>query len=375
MTKKPAETSTTAADPVAAARAEVERLAASEFGIALLLGERAKESAGLRADRGDQVLDAADPAAAARASGQRVAAMLEEGEALADASRRASDRRRAAILALFAAEADEREKQADELEAEATKLQAESERLRAAVAEHDDWQYFPAAGRDGDGRYFAAALHNNGEFRVVDARGPIFTRKFAAAISLRREAEQLRLTKTPQQAGMIEGDSADELIEKLYSDPMRIGPPIGEIQAWAESAIAKERGRRSRIDSTGAEFVPVDAPMKLHLEFRNGAIDAASSGIVREEEIAQADPYLHLDRAVQVEPEELGDPEFATRVVRRSSAERSPFATGPTKAEVEREAAATGEPLEDVARRLGATFDSAAEIRDVDVDSVELEVG
>src|ERR1700682_2441556 len=93
------------ADPAADARAEVDRLNDAELRFAMLYRSKAEELAGVRAQRGDQVLDAANPEGAARAAGQRASVMREELETLADASRRARERRQQAIPAVFNAEA------------------------------------------------------------------------------------------------------------------------------------------------------------------------------------------------------------------------------------------------------------------------------
>lgn len=367
MPKKLTETATTDADPVAVARAEVEKLNGLEYGHALLYRQRAKEVAGERAGRADAILDAKDPVAAARESARQVSSFTEELAGLAEAADRARERRHAAIPAVFLAEAEAKEREADALEADATRLQTESAELRAELERHDEWGYLPAQGQV-EGTYYSPVPHGNGEFRAIDARGPLFARKLAAALSLRLEAAAHRL-KTPQKAGLIEADSVDDLFTAVHADAIRIGPSVAEIVSWSEQAVEKERRRRERSHSGADGFLPADAPMKLHLEWREGVIDRASSGVVREEKIVQVDPYHHLGGAQQVNPEDIGEPELGgERVARRSSASRSPHETGPTKEEIEREAAATGEPIEDVARRLGATLDAAAELVAVGTD-------
>jgi hypothetical protein len=277
-------------DPVGRARAVPSRLNTQELGMALLYRQKAAELAAERAKRGDQVLDASDPTVAARDAGRRVTAMLEELEALADASRRARERRLSSIPAVYQAAAAERERRAGELEAEATKLEAESRKLREALEAHDQWAYFAAEGVV-DGRPFSTVPHNNGEFRLVDARGPVFKQRLTEARILRAEAEQHRLRK-PEQAGMWEADTVEDLLAAVHVDPMRIGPPIDAIVAWAEAAIEKERRRRERMaNNVQDDFVPRDAPTRLHLEWRSGVIDEAGSRIVRPELGAQVAAY------------------------------------------------------------------------------------
>jgi len=277
MTKKSIDSPTAIADPQLA-RAEVERLNSQEMSLGIAYQQKAAELLAVRSERGDEVLAAADPAAAARDSGRRVTGLLEELEALADASKRARERRLEAIPAVFALEADEQERQAEEVELEAARLEAESIRLREVLERHDDWGYFPAEGKV-EGRYFPAVLHGAGEFRVVDGRGPIFKRKLDAAKALRREAATHRL-KTAHQAGMIEADTLEELFAAVHSDALRVGPMVDSIVAWAEKATEHERRRRQRLVSTADGFVLASAPMRLHLEWRNGAIDTSGSRIL-----------------------------------------------------------------------------------------------
>ena len=96
MSKKATNEPAPIQDPVETARAEVERLNTQELHFALMYRQKAVDLAGVRSERGDQLLAADDPATAARESGRRVSAMLEELESLADASKRARERRLAA---------------------------------------------------------------------------------------------------------------------------------------------------------------------------------------------------------------------------------------------------------------------------------------
>lgn len=75
-------------------------------------------------------------------------------------------------------------------------------------------------------------------------------------------------------------DSVEDLISAVHSDAMRIGPSAAEIIEWVEQAIEKERRRRAGTHSTEDFYTPSDAPMRLHLEWRNGTIDQAGSHIV-----------------------------------------------------------------------------------------------
>ena len=310
--KKTADTSTTVVDEPNDPRALVDSLNAEELEFALLYRSKSHELGALRAERGDQLRAATDRAGAARDSAQRVSVLLNELEGFADASKRARELRLAAIPAVFAAEAADKERQATELEVESARLEAESIKLRKALEKHDDWGYFPAEGKVED-RYFAAVLHGAGEFRVVDARGPLFKRKLDAARALHREAAAHRL-KTAHQAGGGEADTVEELFSTVHSDAMRVAPAVDAIVAWAEKAMQLEQRRRDRDG-----FTPANAPMRLHLEWRNGAIDTSTSRVGQSAALEQASPYLDngaprekpidfaLSHAVDVDPDDLED--------------------------------------------------------------------
>jgi hypothetical protein len=338
MSKKTADAPTMVADPVESARAEVVRLNDQELRLAMLYRQKAGELAGVKAERGDQVLAAADPAGAARKAGQHVSVLLEELESFADASRRARELRLAAIPAVYQAEASEKERQSEQLEAEATKLEAESGRLRAALQRHDDWPYVPAAPVIPERMI---GEQRGGASVIVDARGPRHERLRWDAKALRTQAGQGRY-KVAHQAGSLQADTLEELLGDVHSDAMRVGPPIDAIVSWSEKAIENERRRRARLTSTADSFVPADAPMRLLLEWRGGVIDQAQSRVIQPEPPEVAWPLDPRPAVATPAAKPAPDPRV-----------RSPFATGPTAYEIRREAAATGKPVEEIAAAWG----------------------
>jgi hypothetical protein len=329
-------------DPVAAARAEVVRLNDQELRLAMSYRAKSAELADVRLARGDQVRGAADPAGAAQESARRVIAIREELEALADGSRSARERRLAAIPAVFEAEASAKERQAELLEVEGAKLEAESKRLREALERHDDWGYVAAPAKI-DGRYFQTIPDGGGAFRQVDVRGPGFMRRLSAARASRQEAAEHRLKK-PHQAGSVEADTVEDLLAAVHTDATRVGPPIDAIIAWSEKAIEDERRRRAHTASTEYGFVPVDAPMRLLLEWRAGVIDQTQSHVM------QPEPSEVTAWPVDRAPAAAAP---AEKVRRRPESSRLPHDTSATPAEIAREAAATGESIEEVAKKFG----------------------
>ncbi len=279
MTKKAAASRVQDTDPVAAARAEVERLNAAELKFAMLFREGSEALASIRAKRGRQVLDADDPSGAAGAINQRIRAAEDELAAMVEAAGEARRARLPAIEAFIEVEAAAKDREAQQLEALASKLEAESDRLRKVLESHDDWGYCAAQALV-DGHYVPAVAHGGGEFRVFDARGPRYARLRSDAQNLRTQAAQDRFRKA-HQAGSVEADDLAGLLTVVYADPMRIGPPIDAITQWVERATETERRRRSRI--AGGDGFLSAADVRLHLEWRAGAVDDAQSRIVPRE--------------------------------------------------------------------------------------------
>ena len=265
-------------DPVAAARAEVERLNDAELRLSMAYRLKADSLGVLKAARGDAVLDAQDADKAAHESARQVSTLEQELEALADGAHRARERRLVAIPAVFAAECDQQEQRASAMQGEADKLEAESDRLRAALEQHDDWGFCPAQGKI-DGRYVSAVMRST-EYRVVDARGPRFMRLRGEAQALKSQAAQGRF-RVAHDAGSLEAGSLEELVETLFSVAMRIGPSVDSIISWIEQVRDKEQRRRSRTHSTQDGFVPSDTPMRLHLTWQHGVIDQVQSWVVQ----------------------------------------------------------------------------------------------
>jgi hypothetical protein len=343
MTKKNGIT----ADAVAAARHHVEELNAAELNFALLSRSKAAEAATERAQRGDRILAATDPGGAAQVSGRRVAELAEEQAAMVDASKRARERRIAAIPSVYKAEADLLESEALSLEAQASELKTKSDELRKALEEFDGCSYAPVR---------PVPTMGNGGLTVVMVRQPRYMTLRQQAEAKRAAAAQLRV-KEPHDAGMVEADTVDDLLSGVYSDPLRIGPPADAMITWAEQAADKERRRRARFQTTAANYVPVDSPMTWQLEWRNGTLDAARSSVLLSEPEPQGETEAETYRRADRERFEAANDR------RRAEAEsyrpindgRSPFDTSATPDEIAREAAATGKSIAQVAAEFAAS--------------------
>jgi hypothetical protein len=264
VTKTKTKTTTTLVDdPVAAARSVVDQMNQQEVRLALMILRKSTELSGVKAARGDAVLDADDPDGAARESGRQVAALKEELDALAAAAVQARGRRIAALPGLFATEAAALEAKATAMEADAAAKKAESDRLLAAVEEFNDWGFVPAQARV-DGQYVAVVMRST-EYRVVDARGPVYQRLLGDAQALRTQAAHHRF-KVAHRAGAVGADSIEDVISVVHSDAMRIGPSAADIIAFVESHTA------------GA--VNTTDPLRIHLVW-DGIIDPAQSRVAQ----------------------------------------------------------------------------------------------
>jgi hypothetical protein len=266
-------------DPVDAANAEVGRLAALERDFARQRQAKAGELAKLVSEGGDQVVDAAlsgDQDAVTRGLGRRVADLRGEVDALDAAGASTRRRRREAIPRVREAQAAAAEGRAAKLEAEADEHQRENDRLLAALEEHAGCRYAPAQPVL-DGPVTGPGL---GSVRVVVYGAPRFQVLRDEAAGLRRTAAELRRQQTIAH-GTANGVGIEALIEAVLSDPMRIGPAIGDLVRWSLEVEERERRRRARVANVdNAERVLADRSVAvgLHVTWRGGEIVAAESG-------------------------------------------------------------------------------------------------
>jgi hypothetical protein len=261
-------TETAPADPVALARAEVQRLNDSERELAKLYRVKAAELLAARSKRGDDVLAANDPGAAARDSSRQITVMVEELAALADAAAAARRQRMVAIPRVFAVEADDLDRQAAQHISDAAANEAAVREALKAVETIADCPYVPQPPRAPD-RAVGAGQQGVGSIAIFNRPVPLFQRMRMRAEGLRLEAAQRRLNES-HKAGSVDADGLEQLVELVFSDPMRVGPSVDEISSWHENAVAKVRKRRQQLE---LEDVPANV---LHLEWVNASIVSSS---------------------------------------------------------------------------------------------------
>jgi len=258
-------------DPVARAHERVVEINGQEFRISGgMFSQTAGELAELRSKRGHIVRIAGDPDAAAGEISAQVRALEVKLEALAQAAAAARNERLEAIRALHNAQADELEYRAAALEAKATENEDAVRERRKDLAKIAGCEFVTKLELVRAQRL--AGLLDGGTPSM-----PIFDTLREEAKAFHRRAAEARLQE-PNRAGSIEGNSLDDLLATIYSEPARLGPSVESAGAWFEQTAAKERAGRGRVDS-GDTFVPVDAPMRFRLTWARGEIVPAESGV------------------------------------------------------------------------------------------------
>jgi hypothetical protein len=283
MGKRKAAAQTQAVDAVAVARAEVVHLRDLERDFAAQRQAKAAELAELVSHGGDQVVDAVkggDQEAVTRGLGKRVAELRGEIDTLDAASDSTRRRRRQAIPQVREAQALAAERIAEQLEAEAAQHQRDNDRLLAKLEEHAGCRYEPARpavpGQPPPltDEQRARGLVPAAGLQIVVVGAPKFQILRNDATVQRHTAAALRRQVTIEN-GTVEGVGIEAIIDGVLADPMRIGPPIGEVISWAQEVEANERRRRIRREHGGRHAVghaDPGGPIGLRLSWRAGAI-------------------------------------------------------------------------------------------------------
>lgn len=261
-------------DPVATARAEVDRLLGLELDLSRQRDEAAAALPTLEAAVGGEVLDGGD----VRAITARVAEARAVVDALDRAIATARDRRAEAIRAVFAQEAGALFAAAAAKRAEAEGRAGRTAVLLAQLEEHEGIAYVPVA----PDRYQAGLGEGRtgGEINVVSRPIPITDALLVEADDLERRA---RSPRDVTRHGYLEGDSIEELITGTTSDPMIIGPAIAATRAWAERGLAEIAAAIARVEARRGTFEArawgAGRPVRFRLYWGAGEINADSSSI------------------------------------------------------------------------------------------------
>jgi hypothetical protein len=234
-----------AADPVEAAKAEVERLHRAELDLSDKRMALAASLGSLEAEAGVATLDTflAGEGTGADTT-RRLLAARAEVDALDAAIAEARTRRRGAIRAVWLAEAAAIREQAAPLRAEADAREPRTRELLAALLEHEGIDYAPA--RPGMG---SLPLGDQ-----VGGAPHVVIRRIGRTDSLRIRANDLEAqaaaveAREMQDRGAISGNSAEAIIDQIRAwDPMKLALPLPAAAEWATQAEATQRARLAHL--------------------------------------------------------------------------------------------------------------------------------
>jgi hypothetical protein len=260
----------TAADPIAAARAEVERLHRIELEWSAKLRTKKRELAELERSSGDTVMaaiNAGDGDSTIAAVSARMAAIRSELFTIERTVAAVRQQRAASIPLISKAEAEPLRARAGELDAEANAIAARRDVLLAQLQELEGARFIVPSR---DLLMTAASAGVVGVEIVYYA--PKSERLREQAQALRDQATRLESTKAVMAGGTPELADLDQLIDAACSDPLVIGPTVAEIEAWYEAQRARGTARLAqleRVGSTGSER----ARLVFTIAWRNGSLD------------------------------------------------------------------------------------------------------
>jgi hypothetical protein len=266
-----AETPTTVTpDKLTAARIEVERLCQVERDWSARRRQLASDIADLVSRSGDLVLDAAldgDAGATSGALSSRLAAMRAEVEAVESTIAASRRRRSESIPTIAQCEAEQLRQQAVELRDAATEREPKTAELLAALQEWEGCTYAPTAPQRGSGPVSGAI---GGAPAVVMVSTPRTLELRQQADILDRQALEVD-RRQPVTSGMVTADDFDGIEAAIFADPMRMGPPMSDVEVWFASATAAQRSCWARHRATGGEDY-AGSRITYTLSWRNATI-------------------------------------------------------------------------------------------------------
>jgi hypothetical protein len=261
-------------DPVATERAQVTRLAILEREWSARRRDAATDLADREQRSGDDVVAAAlagDGVDRLRGLAEETAIARAELETIDHTIASTRSHREAAIRALFAAEAAELRRQAAALLSEADGRSSRTAQLLAELEAWEGVRYAPERpvappqriytrlGADGQPEVVPPAAVPYGSLRGDMLRGPsaplaglhVVVVPTPRTQLLRNQAGDLErraidvAARPVDRSGYAEDiRSIEGLVDIILGDEMRIGPPVVDVVAWAEQALATENARR-----------------------------------------------------------------------------------------------------------------------------------
>ncbi len=262
------------------ARALVQRLYEAERDLSRRLLALREDLAAAESTAGDATLEVAlAGTGSAKAATSRVESLRAEIDATERATSAARRQRLEAIPRLWAAEAAPLREQAEALRTQADQHQARTHELLQLLQDHEGPPY-QAVERFG-------LWHRLEDGTLVpDGEAGLYVTKTQRlreqADALERQAATIE-SQAVQLNGYISAGNRSELLAALESrGPLQLAPTLPDVLAWLDSAEAKERERRRRIQAASGTVHPrlhpsADLPISLH--WVDGRVDTQRSRV------------------------------------------------------------------------------------------------
>ncbi len=262
------------------ARGDVQRLYDAEVKLSWQLPDLRQGLVEAEAAAGDSILQAAlDGSGSAKAATSRVESLRAQIVATERAIEAARRQRLEVIPRLWAAETRPLREQAEALRAQADQHQKRTDELLQLLREHEGPPYQPVE------RFGVWHRLEDGSL-VPDGEAGLYVTKTQRlreqADALERQAATIE-SQAVQLNGYISAGNRSELLAALESrGPLQLAPTLPDVLAWLDSAEAKERERRRRIQAASGTVHPrlhpsADLPISLH--WVDGRVDTQRSRV------------------------------------------------------------------------------------------------
>lgn len=250
-------------DPVASARAEVERLWRTEIEWADRYTARRAELAELETLSGSVALDTPSQIEehTARVASARAHLHVAE-QAIATARARRID----AIRSAYRAEAAELRERASAKRAEAAERQRETDRLLAALRDFEGCEYVPFVPQRTPGSVYSDA--------VVSYAIPRTRALHIEADNFDRQAAALEAKPVSMHGGIDAGELGDVLNQLRALGAFTLAPSSIAVSDWAAPLVARIEAKRAELFEGMRGY---GAPLVISLVWRNGELDPAQS--------------------------------------------------------------------------------------------------
>ncbi len=274
-----AEVQTVTTDPIAEARATVQKLYDAEMRLSKQLPRLQQDLVEAEAAAGDSLLDAAldGKGGAAKAATSRVAQLRAEIDATQKAIASARQRRIAAIPRVWEAQARPLREQATALREQAAQHEIRTNELLQELQEHEGCSYVP----EPPPRPSLEGGLVGGAPQIVYITVPKTEMLRREAAGLEYQAETIQ-AQTVALSGYVSASSREELMEALEGrGPMQIVPAMHDLLEWLEPAleVVREHRRKAQAQAEVHPAFRADAPVPASIYWTEGKLDTRRSHV------------------------------------------------------------------------------------------------